>query len=97
MNLIRNNPVTNEVVQWDTNIYGPYIGQLKAQMTRRRPSPVVDTSIDIPDRLNEVQKDVTIEMDGLTINGLMFLSTISLHIYFSTMHYMPNTTAENYQ
>ena len=31
-------------------------------------------------------------MDGLTINGLKFLSTISLHIYFSTIHYMLNTT-----
>ena len=36
-------------------------------------------------------------MDGLTINGLKCLSTISLHIYFSTMHYMPNTKAGCYQ
>ena len=49
MNLIRSNPVTNEAVQWATEIYGPDIGQLKAQTTRRRPNPVVHTSIDIPD------------------------------------------------
>ena len=84
-------------MQWATTIYGPDIGQLKAQMTRRRPNPVVDTSIDIPDELLEVQKDVTIAMDGLTINGLNLLSTISLHIYFRKMHYMPNTTAGYYQ
>ena len=36
-------------------------------------------------------------MDGLTINGLNVLSTISLYIYFSTMHYMPNTTSGHYQ
>ena len=84
-------------MQWATHIYGQDIGQLKAQRTRRIPNPVVDKSIDIPDRLNEVQKYVTIEMDGLTINGLMFLSTISLHVYFRTMHYMTNKTTGYYQ
>ena len=84
-------------MQWATNIYGPDIGQLKENMTRRRPNPVVDTSIDIPDELLEVQKDVTIATDGLTINGLKFLSTISLHIYFKTMYYMPNKTPEYYK
>ena len=57
----------------------------------------MDTSIDIPDELLEVQKDVTIAMDGLTINGIKFLPTISLNIYFWKMNYMPNTTAGCYQ
>ena len=72
MNLNRNNQVTNKAVQWATNINGPDIGQLKVHTTRRRPNPFVDTSIDIPDELLEVQKDVTIEIDGLKINGLKF-------------------------
>ena len=54
INLIGNNTVTNEAMQWATKIYGPDIGQLKENMTRRRPNPVVDTSIDIPDELLEV-------------------------------------------
>ena len=54
MNLIKNNPVTNKYMRWATKIYGPDIGQLKENMTRRRPNPVVDTSIDIPDELLEV-------------------------------------------
>ena len=49
MNLIRDNPVTNEAVQWATNIYGSYIGKLKAHTTRRQPNLMVDKSIDIPD------------------------------------------------
>ena len=72
MTLVRNNLVTNEAVQWATNIYGPDIGQLKAQTTRRRPNPVVYTSIDISYELLEVQKYVTSAMDGLIINGLKF-------------------------
>ena len=72
INLIIDNPVTNKSVQWATNIYGPYIGRLKAHTTRRRPNPVVDKSIDILDELIEVQKYVTIVMDGLKINGLKF-------------------------
>ena len=77
--------------------YGPNIGQLKAHTTRRRPNPIVDTIIDIPYELNEVQKDVTIAMDVLKINSLMFFSIIYLHIYFRTIHYMTNTTARYYQ
>ena len=45
MNLIRNNLVTKEAVQRATEIYGPDIGQFKAQTTRGRPNPVVDASI----------------------------------------------------
>ena len=70
---------------------------MKAQATRRQPNPDVDTSIDIPDELLVEQKYGTITMDGLTINNLKFLSTISLHIYFSTMHYIPNATDGYYQ
>ena len=44
-------------MQWATNIYGPDIGQLKAHTTRRRPNPVVDTCIDIPDELLKLQKE----------------------------------------
>ena len=84
-------------MQWATKIYGANICQFKLQMTRRKPNPVVDTRIDIPDELLEVQKYITIAMYGLTINGLKFLSTISLHIYFSKMRYMRNTTAGYYQ
>ena len=57
----------------------------------------MDKSIEIPDELIEVQKDATIAMDGLTINSLEFLSIISLHIYFRTMYYIPNSTAVYYQ
>ena len=49
MNLIRNNTVTNEAVQWATKIYGPDIDQLKAQMNRRRPNTVVDGIIEMTD------------------------------------------------
>ena len=97
MNFIRYNLVANKAVRWATQIYCPDIGQFKAQTTRRLPNLVVGTSIDISDELLEVKNDITIAMDGLTINGLKFLSKISLHIYFITMHYMPNTIAGYYQ
>ena len=97
MNLIRDNTVTNKAVQWATKLCGPDIGKSKAQTTRIQPNPVMDTSIDIPDELLEVKKDVTITMDLLKINGLNFFSTTYLHIYFRTMYYMTNTTAGYYQ
>ena len=84
-------------MQWATKIYGINIGRLKAHITRRQKNPVMDTIIDIPDELLEVKKNVTIAMDGLTINGINLLSTISLHIYFRTMNHMPNTSAGYYK
>ena len=54
INLIKNNPVNNESVQWATNICGPDFVQLKAQTNSRRPNTGVDASIDIPDELLEV-------------------------------------------
>ena len=54
MNLFKNNLVTNKAMQWAKNMYGPDIGQLKAQITKRLPNNVVSKSIDIPDELIEV-------------------------------------------
>ena len=97
MNLIRNNQVTNADIDLAEKIFGPDVATIKGKATRRKPIPVVEDLIDIPDELISVQEDVTLAMDGLTVNSLKFLSTISLNLYYRTAHHMPNTTAKDYE
>jgi hypothetical protein len=59
--------------------------------------PIIDQHIHIPEELISVHVDITLAIDGLTINSLKFLSTISQNIYYRTVHYMPTTEAKNYQ
>jgi hypothetical protein len=47
--------------------------------------------------LISIHEDITLAIDGLTINSLKFLSTISRDIYYQTVHYKPTTEAKNYQ
>ena len=78
------------------SIFGPDIGTVKGKTTRRKPIPVVDDMIEIPSELVPVQEDVTLTLDGITVNSLTFLTTISKHLFYCTTHYMPSTMAESY-
>jgi hypothetical protein len=97
MNLIRDNPVTTNDVDLAEQIFGPYVGTVKGKTTRQKPLPIVDQHIQIPEELISVHADITLAIDGLTINSLKFLSTISRNMYYCTVHYMPTTEAKNYQ
>ena len=48
MNLIKNNPITNDDVKIAANIFGPDVSTIKSKTTRRRPLPVIDDYIEIP-------------------------------------------------
>jgi hypothetical protein len=97
MNLIRDNPVTTKDVDLAAHIFGPDVGTVKGKTTRRKPLPIIDEHIKIPEELISVQEDITLAIDGNTINSLKFLSIISRNIYYRTVHYMPTTEAKNYQ
>jgi hypothetical protein len=58
------------------HIFGPDVGTVKGKMTRRKPLPIIDEHIEIPEELISVQEDITLAIDGITINSLKFLSTI---------------------
>ena len=82
VNLIRNNQVANAVVNLATKAYGLDIATLKGKSTRKNPPPVVNKLIEISIKLLELQQDVMLTIDGLTVNSLKLLSTISHNLYY---------------
>jgi hypothetical protein len=68
INLIHNNKVTTKDVNLAVKAFGPDVGNIKGKATRRRPTPVSNNNIEIQDKLLEVQRDVVMSMDGLTVN-----------------------------
>ena len=86
MNLIRNCDVKTEDVNLAEKVYGPDLGNIKGKSTRNKPAPITSDLIEIPDELLRVQEDVTLSMDGLTVNGLNFLTAISHNIYYISIH-----------
>jgi len=77
--------------------FGLDVASLKGKTTRNKPAPAVSNLVEIPDELLETHQDVTISMDGWTANSLMFLSTISHDIYYSTAQNVSQPNASVYK
>jgi hypothetical protein len=77
MNLIKNCVVTTEDVNLAMKAYGPDISGIKGKTTRRKPTTVVDNTVEIPEELLEIQQDLKVSMDGMTVNSMKFLTAIS--------------------
>ena len=96
MNLIANNPVTTKDIVLAEKIFGKDIGSLKGKSTRRKPIPVVENQIEIPSELIKSQRDVTLCVDGMKVNGIDFLTTISRNLYYRTATSLKSKKAEDY-
>jgi len=55
---------------------------------------VVDNTIGIPKELLSVNQDVALSIDGMTVNSLKFLTTISHDIMSRTAQYLSDGTAK---
>ncbi len=97
MNMIRDNPVTTKDVDLAEQVFGPDIGTIKGKTTRRKPIPVSDHHIKIPEEMVSLHQHVTLAIDGITINSLKCLFTMSGDIYYRTLNYMPDIKALQYR
>eukprot|EP00978_Attheya_sp_CCMP212_P017186 scaffold45596_cov58-Attheya_sp.AAC.9 len=96
MNVVQDNPITIEDVKLAEKVFGPDVATLKGKTTRRKLIPVVEDMIPVPRELIQAQQHVTLTMDGLTINSLKFLATISKNLYYRTAHFVPKQMSEFY-
>ena len=59
--------------------------------------PVVDDYIEIPKELIATQREVTLCMDGMKVNGLAFLTTVSHNLQYRTTQFIKQQTPEVYR
>ena len=97
MNLIKNNLVTTQDVDIAQKIFGEDVGALKGKSTRSKHIPVVKDTIEIPRELVDAQQAVVLCIDGLSVNGLSFLTTISRNLYYRTAQYVKQPTVTCYR
>jgi hypothetical protein len=76
MNTMTNNPVTTEDIKVAERIFEPDIRVVKGKTSRRKPAPVVSDYIEIPRKLISTQRDVTLCIDAMKVDGLVFLTTV---------------------
>jgi hypothetical protein len=84
MNAIKNNPVTKEDVNIAEKIFGPDVATLKDKMTCHAPIPVIEDHIEIPRELITTQYSVTLCLNGMKVNNISFLTTISKNLLYQT-------------
>lgn len=96
MNLIRDNKITNEDVTLAEKVLGPDVGNLKGKAVRTSQPQVIDNTIEIPKELLRVNKEIEISVDGLTVNTIIFLTSISHDIYYRTAARLASTKADSF-
>jgi hypothetical protein len=97
MNMIHNNPVTTSDIELAEKIFGQDIGSLKGKTVRRKPIAVVEDYIEIPKELVAAQHAVKLCIDLINVNGLIFVTIISKHLYYRTAQFTKSKTQEEYR
>jgi hypothetical protein len=96
INLITNNLIMQEDIAIAEQVFGPDISSLKGKTTRKTPIPVINDYIEIPQELFTKQDKIIICIDGIKVNGLTFLMTISKNIFYRTAQFIDKKTVSNY-
>jgi hypothetical protein len=97
MNLIANKLVTTENIKIAEEIFGPDIGSLKGKTTREKPVLVINDYINILKELTVKQTDIILCINGMKVNGLSFLTTISKNICYQTAQFIASKSISLYK
>ena len=70
MNLICDAKITTEDINLAEKAFGPDVGSMKGRITRSRPLPAQSSIREIPPELLQINEDIVLSIDGLTVNSL---------------------------
>ena len=85
LNLVKDYKVNTEDINLSERTCGPDAGSMKGRLTRSNTKPITLSFIELPEELLSMKEDVSLSIDGLSINGLKFLTTVSYDIYYRTL------------
>jgi hypothetical protein len=87
-NMIKNCPVTFIDVTNANKIFGPDLATLKGKTARITPLPVMTDYVQIPKEIMALNRNVTLAIHSMFVNGLPFMVSISRKIKFTTVEYL---------
>jgi hypothetical protein len=76
-NMLLNSPVTEQDIMVAENIFGDDIGSIQGKTTRSRPDAVCTDYVNVPEDLMRTNKKITISVDVMMVDTIMFLGTTS--------------------
>ena len=83
--------VTSKDVDLAEKAFGPDTGNLKGKTTQSTPEVIYDQTMQIPEELLDVNRDIILSADGMSSNNLNFLTTILHGVYHRTATHLPST------
>eukprot|EP00957_Ditylum_brightwellii_P025330 1916487-Ditylum_brightwellii.AAC.1 len=90
MDLLPNSPFSVKDINNTEFVFGSDLGALKGKTVRKTPEPVVTDYIEVPRDLIDLHKEVTVVADILYINKILFLTSVSRNIKFTTAQQINN-------
>jgi hypothetical protein len=83
-NMIRNFPVAPVGINAANKIFGHNVASLKGKTVCVTQEPVLEEYVEVPKKIFELNKEVTITTDIMFIDGLGFMITASRKIKYTT-------------
>ena len=91
-NMIPNCNVTRQDILRAEDIFRPNLGSVKGETTRRPTSHVNITWTQVPEDILQRHGNMTLAIDIMAINEILFVISISRDIHFGTAELIPNKT-----
>jgi hypothetical protein len=87
-NLLLNSPITAQDITNAETIFGKDIGSIQGKTTRTRPQRVITDFVKVPNGILKYHREITLSIDVMMIDKIMFLVTASHNIQFTTVTYL---------
>lgn len=90
INQIKDYPVMAQDIDVAHKIWGKNIAALKGKTTWKKPIPVAEDFVKVPQEILDLHKEVFLTADLFFVNGIPFLLTLSCKITFTVVNHLAN-------